>query len=416
LANHSFDIGVAKEVGVECAVLVATIDFWLTNNFKRATNLKNGVVWTTFTPEYAKRFFPYWNKDKVRRLLEKLEFVGYIQKAQFGGSNKAMSYTFTKKFLVKHKESTQIFYAMDGFLESVTVDNFSEKFFNLSPQEYELEDENVTTIPDRASEIIAYWNSKPNLTTHKLPQEGKKPTKLIQFVCNYIDPILDGVYYEHTKLSDTYKAKASSINMDTMKLAIDRLDKMHQPNYFPKSKTNLPNALNTFLYDSHRETSFLLRLIDEEPKKRYVPKADIPKTVIDSYVKMLPDNAPHRWKTMVDGKVIELYKKFEENKWLCNLYPAYRTYLGSFSAFVGTHQTYLKSYSDLTIGHFNTTGKVWDRFVDYVKDNHKIPIDPPNPDILKKRWMQHMIEKRGYSIDDFDENFNLKGEVNDKTD
>ena len=75
---HSFYIEEAEKHGVEKAVILYNLRFWLEKNKANKTNEHDGYYWTYNTAEAFTKLFPYFSKHKVNRLLKQLEADGYV--------------------------------------------------------------------------------------------------------------------------------------------------------------------------------------------------------------------------------------------------------------------------------------------------------------------------------------------------
>ena len=84
---HSFNVGLAVEVGVEKATLLCNLEFWLDRNKANKTNIHDGFVWTFNSSRAFSELFPYWNSKKIQRMLNDLEADGYIMSGRFNKSN-----------------------------------------------------------------------------------------------------------------------------------------------------------------------------------------------------------------------------------------------------------------------------------------------------------------------------------------
>lgn len=77
----AFNVEVAQEVGVECAVLLHHIVWWVHRNRLNDQNHHDGRYWTYNTYKTYAKLFPFWNVSKVKRLMHKLEEGGWIVSA-----------------------------------------------------------------------------------------------------------------------------------------------------------------------------------------------------------------------------------------------------------------------------------------------------------------------------------------------
>lgn len=81
--KHYFDVYVAKEVGVNAAIVYENIAFWVNHNAKQGKNLREGVHWMYATQKELSEQFDYLSIKQVRTALEKLEEHGFIMTGSF---------------------------------------------------------------------------------------------------------------------------------------------------------------------------------------------------------------------------------------------------------------------------------------------------------------------------------------------
>ena len=71
--THQFDTDLAKEYGVDIAIVVNNIAFWLQKNKANKKHIYDGKVWTYNTTKAFTELFPYWTdnqKTQDRRSLD----------------------------------------------------------------------------------------------------------------------------------------------------------------------------------------------------------------------------------------------------------------------------------------------------------------------------------------------------------
>ena len=76
--NHSFDVEEAKKYGVECAIILNNIRFWIEKNKANKKHFYDGLYWTYNSAKAFSELFPYFSEHQVRRFLNKLEQLGVI--------------------------------------------------------------------------------------------------------------------------------------------------------------------------------------------------------------------------------------------------------------------------------------------------------------------------------------------------
>jgi|GEM_PF-862804 len=84
MSRHSFEPRVAKQVGLNAAVLFQNITFWIEKNQANKRNFREGRYWTYNSVSAFKKLFPYLTEKQVRTALEKLVKSGLILKGKYG--------------------------------------------------------------------------------------------------------------------------------------------------------------------------------------------------------------------------------------------------------------------------------------------------------------------------------------------
>ena len=120
---HMFSVDDAIEHGVEKAVIIQNLRFWLekVKGNDKDGHKHDGYYWTYNSARAFAEIFPYFNKSKVHRLLTQLEDDGIIMSGNF---NKA-KYDRTKwysmpEFSISNKQNFQVAEVKDESLESAT--------------------------------------------------------------------------------------------------------------------------------------------------------------------------------------------------------------------------------------------------------------------------------------------------------
>lgn len=97
--KHCFDTEIAKEVGINAAIIYENLRFWIDHNAKKGVNKKEGKYWMYTTQKELSEQFEYLSVKQVRTALEKLENAGYIVKGNFNRSayDRTTWYSLTEK-------------------------------------------------------------------------------------------------------------------------------------------------------------------------------------------------------------------------------------------------------------------------------------------------------------------------------
>lgn len=80
---HSFDPLIAKEVGIECAILLYNIEFWIEKNKANGKHYYEGKYWTYNSTKAFAELFPYMSERVIYKSLQKLIEGGYLVKGNF---------------------------------------------------------------------------------------------------------------------------------------------------------------------------------------------------------------------------------------------------------------------------------------------------------------------------------------------
>lgn len=82
-SEHSFSIKLAVEVGVEKAILLKNIHWWVLKNAKNGVNFRKGKFWTYSSSAALGELFPYMSPASIRRWLQELESERWIITGNF---------------------------------------------------------------------------------------------------------------------------------------------------------------------------------------------------------------------------------------------------------------------------------------------------------------------------------------------
>jgi len=85
--HHSFDIEIAKKYGVEVAVVLNNIAFWINKNRANNKHFHDGRYWTYNSIKAFRELFPYWSFKQMRNILNKLKETGVILIGNFNEKN-----------------------------------------------------------------------------------------------------------------------------------------------------------------------------------------------------------------------------------------------------------------------------------------------------------------------------------------
>lgn len=96
--THFFDVEIAKQYGIEKAVLLQNFYYWTEKNKANGVNIHGGRAYTFNTSEALAQLFPYLKPRKIAELLRQMEFEDQLLiSGQFHNFNRVKSYALTDK-------------------------------------------------------------------------------------------------------------------------------------------------------------------------------------------------------------------------------------------------------------------------------------------------------------------------------
>lgn len=149
--HHSFSVAAACKVGVNCAVIVQSIYYWVTKNEANEKNHYDGHYWTYNSVSAFSELFPYLSARQISTALRKLEDGGYI----LTGNYNKMKWDRTKWYAL-----TEAGYALAENAESISQNSTMD-----SPEVSNQEDENSEPIP---------VSNPVTVTSSNTDREGKR--------------------------------------------------------------------------------------------------------------------------------------------------------------------------------------------------------------------------------------------------
>ena len=113
--NHSFNVEVATLYGVQKAILIENIAFWINKNMANRSNFNDGKYWTYNSGAAFLQLFPYFTSSSISRWLVELENCGVLLSSNFNrqGRDKTKWYT-----ILDHKIST--IYSLSPTTEAIS--------------------------------------------------------------------------------------------------------------------------------------------------------------------------------------------------------------------------------------------------------------------------------------------------------
>lgn len=169
--NHSFNVEVAKDVGVLAATMFNNIGFWVDNNKANGRNLHDGKYWTYNSIRAFAEQFPYATESQISGALRKLREAGYLETGQYCEDQRDRSLWYTLS-----PRGHEIFYGYAFVPQEESIpQNKRIQSANSQNTIYTDINPNENADKDPFREIIAHLNEK----TGRSYRLGKNARKLI---------------------------------------------------------------------------------------------------------------------------------------------------------------------------------------------------------------------------------------------
>lgn len=178
--NHSFNVDLAAKYGIEEAIILENLAFWIKKNGKNGKNFVEGEYWTYNSATAFQELFPYMGIKKIQRSLAKLEDAGVLKSSNF---NK-LKIDKTKWYTIADSHIKEI-YGIDWKPEEIPLDILSlpldKKAKPLSPNDQPLPYINTYINTDKKNRVIdtkgANWI---DITDEKVREEYFSQDKILE--------------------------------------------------------------------------------------------------------------------------------------------------------------------------------------------------------------------------------------------
>ena len=99
MKNHSFDVAIATEFGVNAAILFQSIAWWCEHSRANNTHFHDGLYWTYNTNQAFQKLFPYLSGKQITLAIDKLVGAGLVVKGCYNKNpyDRTLWYAVTEK-------------------------------------------------------------------------------------------------------------------------------------------------------------------------------------------------------------------------------------------------------------------------------------------------------------------------------
>lgn len=184
--RHSFEVSIAREYGVNAAILLEVIGYWVKFNEANRTNFHDGNYWTFGSNRAYRELFPYMSKRQIETTFEKLLSAGLIVKGNYNkdACDRTLWYTLTQEGkCILNFDTTDYSEAVNESFENVKC--ISSKCEMDSPKMGNAFPQNVKAIP--------FSNNRINITPMFLCNDTKLDNNITTLIDNNKSEIGDNI-------------------------------------------------------------------------------------------------------------------------------------------------------------------------------------------------------------------------------
>lgn len=136
-----FNAEMARLFGIDEAVFVHNVIYWIKKNEANGKNIFDGKAWTYNTAKALTELFPFWTDRQIQRVIKNCRDKGLIETRQLSENkrDRTLYYTVT--------ETVKCIYANGGMVEPKRVNGFTQTRKCIYST-----DSNTNNKPDRESE------------------------------------------------------------------------------------------------------------------------------------------------------------------------------------------------------------------------------------------------------------------------
>lgn len=99
--DYSFNAEIAKRYGVNEAIFIQNLYFWINKNEANGRHYYEGRHWTYNSAKALVKLFPFWSEDQIKRLVRKMRDNGLIHIGNFNqkGMDRTNWYALSEEVL-----------------------------------------------------------------------------------------------------------------------------------------------------------------------------------------------------------------------------------------------------------------------------------------------------------------------------
>ena len=110
IMTYTFDTLLATKYGVNEAIMLNNLIFWIAKNEANGKHFHDGRYWTYNSVSAMERLYPFWTTSQIRTVISSLIKQGVLLKGNYNdkGYDRTMWYGFTDEFLKSICQNSQM--------------------------------------------------------------------------------------------------------------------------------------------------------------------------------------------------------------------------------------------------------------------------------------------------------------------
>lgn len=193
---HLFNTGIAAITGVDGAIMMNHLFYWIQKNAANKKYFYDGKYWTYNSKEAFSKYFKYWTSKQVKRIIDNLLNDGYIVNGNYNENklDHTIWYSFTDKGLELLKNNDYDMESLDLTKWENRIDQTGKSIINKNKTNNNIEDKeekvNTDVFTKKRTQKDAYTEydavfedgmkkNYPNISSMKKPLQYSEYQKLL---------------------------------------------------------------------------------------------------------------------------------------------------------------------------------------------------------------------------------------------
>lgn len=229
---YQFDTEMAQCYGVDNAIMIWNLAYWIQHNEANGLHFHDGRTWTFNSVEAFTKIFPFWSRGQIRRILKSLEESDVIVTGNYNQSSydRKTWYAFTDSFQQMHLSKSTNGESETG--KSIKDSYNNNPCINIENEDnkpadgglFPSESDSITVVrPRRTSEPLCLFENSRYASFDAFAAEFKTPEFADVDIVYYYHAVADWSAQKGKKMKDWIATARNFIRGDMEKGKLHRL-------------------------------------------------------------------------------------------------------------------------------------------------------------------------------------------------